>query len=87
MSVGALCMHVYICVCIISIGAESQSINLQTEPIAVTAIGSVWRLTKGATENNDICRMSSSFVNRIRYFACMHPRYSEDFHQIRELHR
>ena len=35
-----------------------------------TIIGSVWRLTEGATESKAICRMPLTFVNRIRYFLC-----------------
>ena len=36
-----------------------------------TIVGSVWRLTEGATENNDICQQNQIF--------CMCPRYPEDF--------
>ena len=42
-----------------------------------TIIGSVWRLTEGATESNAVCRMSLTFANRIRYLLC-----AQDIHRI-----
>ena len=53
----------------IYIGCHSillKFINLpQTSIMCHSAIvGSVRRLTEGATENNDICRMSLKFANR-----------------------